>query len=312
MKNVILGLILFCGIAFAAEFVVSSASGEKINEISGVIYSKNEAALSSKMGGFISAFFVEEGDRVKQGQTLFEIDQNAAQTSQSAAKAAIEEAKKNLGRYKTLFDKGVISQNELERIEIDYEVKKAGLAQSEGALKYSVVKAPFDGVIAKKNFSVGSFAAPGQPIVIVQSDKGLRFRATTGEAQAKNFTLGQQVGINAAGKKYDAKILSVTNIGAMNYEIRAEIANQDGLTPGVYAALQGATNDASAFSVSPSTLTKRGGVIGVFENANGIAKFYPVKVIQERADSVLVSGVKGGMKLIVSPKASLLDGAKVQ
>lgn len=312
MRNIIIGLILFYNMSFAGDFVVANVNGDKINEIAGVIYSKNEASLSTKMGGFISAFFVEEGDSVKKGQTLFEIDQNEALASSSAAKAAFSEAKKNLERYKILFSKGVISQNELERVEIDYEAKKSALAQSEGALKYAVVKAPFDGVISKKNFNTGSFVAPGQPIVVLQSDKGLRFRAVMGEAQAKSFAINQQVKVVVSNKTYDAKVLSLTNIGAMNYELRAELAKPEDLTPGLYASLQGKISDANAFNVPPSVLTKRGGVIGVFVNVNKTAKFYPVNVLQEKADAVLVSGIKSGMKLVVAPKASLLDGAKVE
>lgn len=312
MKKIALILSILFGVAFSAEFVVPNSSGEKINEISGVTYSKNEAALSSKTGGFIKSFSVEEGEFVKAGQTLFEIDQNEAMAGKDAAKASFDEAAKNLDRYKKLLEQGVISQNEFEKTEINYAAKKSLYTQSENGVKYAIVKAPFSGVVTKKFFSVGSFVSPSQPVIIVQDLKSVRFKANAGEAAAKNLSVNMPVSIKVAGKSYDAKISSLTNSSAMNYEIKADFTNKDAIAPGLYATLEVKQTDNSAFSVPPSVLTKRGGIIGVFANVNGIAKFTPVKIVQERADSVLVSGLKPAMRLIVSPKASLIDGGKAE
>ncbi len=312
MKKILLTLALAVSIGLTADFIVPNGNGEKINEISGVTYSKNEAALSSKTGGFIKSFSVEEGEFVKAGQTLFEIDQNEAMASKDAAKASFDEAAKNLDRYKKLLEQGVISQNEFEKAEINYAAKKSLYVQSENGVKYAIVKAPFNGIVTKKFFSVGSFVSPSQPVVIVQDVKSVRFKANAGEAAAKNLSVNMPVSIKIAGKSYEAKVSSLTNSSAMNYEIKADFINKDTIAPGLYATLEAKQTDASAFSVPPSVLTKRGGIIGVFANVNGIAKFIPVKIVQERADSVLVGGLKPAMKLIVSPKASLIDGGKVE
>lgn len=312
MKNTVLTAIFACSLAMASEFIVPNSSGEKINEISGVTYSKNEAALSSKTGGFIKSISVEEGDFVKTGQTLFEIDQNEAVAGKDAAKASFDEAAKNLERYKALLSEGVISQNEFEKMQINYAAKKSLYAQSENSVKYAIVKAPFSGVVTKKFFSVGAFVSPSQPIVIVQDSKSVRFKANIGEAAVKNLSVNMPVNIKVAGKNYDAKIASITNYSAMNYEIKADFTTKDILAPGLYATLESKQLDATAFNVPPSVLTKRGGIIGVFANVNGVAKFMAVKIIQERTDSVLVSGLKPAMKLIISPKASLVDGGKAE
>ncbi|MEY4505343.1 MAG: hypothetical protein RL154_1643 [Pseudomonadota bacterium] len=312
MRGIFLGFVLFCATLFSAEFVVPATSGDKVTDIPGVVYSKNEASLASKSGGFVKTILVEEGEKVKTGQTLFEIDQNEAIAMQAASKASLDEATKNLTRYRSLFEKGVISQSELEKAEVNFASKKAAFAQSENSIKYAVVKAPFSGIVVKKNGSVGTFVNAGQPIIILQSDRDLRFKASVGEAQVKNLTLNMTVSIIALGKTFEAKIASITNSSAMNYEIKADFAKPDGLTPGLYATLQSKVGDENGFNLPPSVLTKRGGVIGVFTNVNGVAKFYPIKIVQERADSVLASGVKAGMKLIVSPKVSLNDGEKVQ
>lgn len=298
-------------------------------ELSAVVYSKDESAVSTKIGGYIKKFYVEEGETVKKGALLFEVDAPSveagvvsATANSAAAKAAYLDAKKDMERYKNLFEKGVVSEKEYERAKLNYEVKNqsyiAGQAlasQAKGELGYSVVRAPMDGVVLKKYLTVASLANPGQPVLLFSGKGDLRIRADIYDSDLKNLKVGDFVKFKAQNSLKEAKILSITPSGANSrgFMLRAVPKELDGLYSGMFVKILSnqATNDSVA-RVPLTVIAKRGGMTGVFAYQNGIAKFIPVKIKTSGGDFAVVDGVLGGTKLIENPKESLMDGQKAE
>lgn len=310
-------------------YTVDKGSGASA-ELSAVVYSKNESAVSTKIGGYIKKFYVEEGEAVKKGTLLFEVDAPSveagvisATANSAAAKAAYLDAKRDMERYKNLFEKGVVSEKEYERAKLNYEVKNqsyiAGQAfatQAKGEQGYSSVRAPMDGIVLKKYLTVASLANPGQPVLLFSGSGDLRIRADVYDSDVKNLKVGDTVKFKAQNIQKEAKILSITPSGAnaRGFMLRAEPKNTDGLYSGMFVKIlptQAVTNDSTA-KIPLTVLTKRGGMTGAFAYQNGIAKFIPVKVKSSGGDFAVVEGVFFGAKLIENPKESLMDGQKAE
>ncbi len=311
----------------AAPKLYTVGSKTSQSELSAVVYSKNESAISSKISGYVKKIYVEEGDSVKRGTPLFEIDATgteaaaiSANANYLSAKATAEDAKKDLERYKNLLDKGVVSEKEYERMKLNYEVKSQMLSSSSAMLKqarneqgYSLVRAPMDGVVLKKYLTTASLAMPGQPVVLLSGKNDLRIRADVYVEELDNFKVGQTVSFKNGAKVVDAKVVSLTPSGAnaRNFSLRAEPLSQEGLYSGMFVKLL--TKSAQGqLAIPVNTVTKRGGIVGVFEYASGIAKFKAVKIKKQNGDTVAVDGINLGMKLIENPKESLQDGQRVE
>jgi len=311
----------------AAQKLYTASGAASSSELSAIVYSKNESVVSSKISGYIKKLFVEEGDSVKKGSPLFEIDTagtQAAAISANAnylsAKASAQDAKKDLERYKNLFEKGVVSEKEFERMKLNSEIKSQMLSSADAMLKnaqneqgYSLVRAPIDGVVLKRYLTVASMAMPGQPVVLLSGKNDLRIRADVYESELQNFKVGQMLSFKAGDKTEEAKILSITpsGAGARNFSLKAEPKNQAGLYSGMFVKLLSPSSK-NQISLPISTLTKRAGIAGVFEQTNGVLKFRAVKIKKQGSDSIIVEGIAAGSKIVENPKESLQDGQKAE
>ncbi len=158
------------------------------------------ATITPKVSANIVKFLVQEGDKVKNGQALAQLDKtdymvgkNAAEAQVQAAEAgvmqaeaAFEKMSNDYERYKKLKKQGSISESDYESVESGYKQTEAGLAAAKAQvemaksslnnynnqLAYTTIKAPFDGYISMKRGEIGEMASPAVPMFeIVQTDK---------------------------------------------------------------------------------------------------------------------------------------------
>lgn len=131
--------------------------------------------IRSRVKGFLDKIYVDEGKKVKKGQLLFSISDDLYQSEVAKAKAnthiAIAEAKAaeiTMNNMKMLVDKGVVNKTEWElakakfqSLQAKVEEAKANQLTAEINLSHAHVKAPFDGIIDRFPFKVGSVIDEG-------------------------------------------------------------------------------------------------------------------------------------------------------
>lgn len=135
--------------------------------------------LAAKVSGFVTAVHVDEGQAVKKGDVLIEIDPSDYENALTATKAELtsveakqKDAEKNYKRISSLYSHGAVSQQQFDSVQSSYSAIKAkydGLsakvAQAELNLKNTKVIAPSDGTIAKRSVEVGQLIAQGVPML---------------------------------------------------------------------------------------------------------------------------------------------------
>jgi RND family efflux transporter MFP subunit len=304
MKKLI-SILALCVALFAGAGTYEVGTGGFVSkkEFSASVYSKSEISISSRMPGFVKRVAVEEGDRVRVGQVLFEIDA-------TGSKAELADAKRDFERYKVLLDGGVVSEREFEKIKLAYELKKEQFS-------YSIITSPIDGVVTKKFVNAGSMAMPSQPVLSVSGKNDLRVQAVIDEKDAIGIKVGNVFStlVPTLSKTIKTKVVSITPNPSSphSFLLKGELEGAKELNAGMYAKIRFDEKSASGgMTVLASTLTKRGGIVGVFALEGVNAKFYPVKIISQNSDAVEVEGVKKGQKLILYPKATLADGQKAE
>ncbi len=144
------------------------------NAFPATVRGSQDIEIRSNVSGFIVKVCVDEGDKVKKGQVLFEIDHSIYEASYNNAKANLEVAKANLETAKitaanknVLYGKGIISEYEKQLADNQLESSKAAVAQAEANLHsaktnldYSYVLSPSDGVVGTIPFRIGSLVGP--------------------------------------------------------------------------------------------------------------------------------------------------------
>ena len=174
------------GTEVMAEKVVRGTVQQKVTG-SGQIKPAVQVKVSAQVAGKIIRIYVKEGDQVKKGQLLVELDPQKykasverAQSSLLAAKANEKKAKSDLDRTKELYQKHLISEADLEAAEANYEAAvsnrlqaEASLKEAQDALDKTMLYSSIDGVVTKVNKEEGEMTLGAQfqeDVILVVSD----------------------------------------------------------------------------------------------------------------------------------------------
>jgi HlyD family secretion protein len=305
------------------------------------VKSETEVTLSAQRTGRVVRLPVKEGDRVKAGQLIARLDlteeEVQAESVLEQSRATFDEADKNLQRMQGLFDKGMISQQDLDAVRRAYEVAKSqyDAARDDVRVKkdYSVIRAPFDGVISKKYTEVGEMLMPGKQIVTLVNPDRIYVLATIDEVDVGRLKRGLPVTITVdafPGEIYRGTIRRISPIvsGGKLETRTADVwiyfdKKQPQIKPGMSADVEIlVTTLQNVLSVPSQAVVERGGKKQVFVAEGGplkpgdttVARLRPIKVGETNWSFTQVAGgLKTGEWVITTPEASgLKDGAKIK
>ncbi len=161
----------------AARVKVWKVKKQRISErlsFTGTIQAWKKITITPDIAGKVSNIYVEEGDRVKKGQLLAELDTRSirlqieqGEAALAAAEANYKDAKRNMERMERLKEENAVSEQQYEKVKLAFEAAEAQLQQAQAALnlarhnfEVSMMRAPFDGIIASKNAEVGDVINP--------------------------------------------------------------------------------------------------------------------------------------------------------
>lgn len=153
--------------------------------------------IRARVQGFLNKIFVDEGEEVKKGQLLFQIDPNEFEIEVSKAKAnvsnSIAEAKTaevELSRVKTLLAKNIVAPSELEMVEAKLNAARAKVEEArseqknaETRLSYTLVRSPFDGMIDRIPLKTGSLIDAGSLLTTISDTRDVYAYFTVSESE---------------------------------------------------------------------------------------------------------------------------------
>lgn len=240
--------------------------------LSGSVVSDNQKMITSRYMGYVKNMAVSEGDIVKKGQLLYEIDSKEIESAERQVDLAISQARlslqmnknqynnvlTNLARHERLYKKKMVSKYELEMLQLaaknledmvqiaQQQVKQALAKKEEVLNQYNYLKilAPNDGVIVDKRLNEGEMAMPGMPAVVLTDLSKLTIVAELSETQLKYINLGKKVDIEipSIGFQTVGEITSIipsSNPMTHKFKIKMsfEHSERSSVYPGMYAKI---------------------------------------------------------------------------
>jgi HlyD family secretion protein len=305
------------------------------------VKSETEVTLSAQRTGRVIKLPVREGDIVKSGTLIAQLDltEESVQTENALAqsKATYEEAGKNLKRSEDLFNKGMIAQQDLDAVRRAYEVAKSqyqsSIADAGVKRDYSVIRAPFSGVIAKKYTEVGELLLPGKQIVQLVNPDRVYVLATIDEVDVGKLRIGQLVTISVdafPGEKFKGAVRRISPIvsGGKLETRTADVwiyfnESQKRIKPGMSADVEIlVTTLANVLSVPSQAVVDRSGKKQIYiaegsalkPGDKTVAKLKPIQVGETNwSFTQITDGLTHGEYVITTPEAEgLKDGATVK
>ena len=213
------------------------------NTRAGSVTACRRAKLAPPLGGRIDKLLVREGDRVKAGQVLVELwnddlsarerisveQRGTAQAHVREACQVADNARRNAERTRALRDKGFVSEERVDQAESEAKARQAGcdsaraqvqeasarIGASRADTSRTVVKAPFDGIVAEVNGEVGEYLTPSPPGIMTLpaidliDDSCLYVSAPIDEVDAAQLKVGMtgRISLDAyRGKHFTGKL----------------------------------------------------------------------------------------------------------
>jgi multidrug efflux system membrane fusion protein len=165
-------------------------------ETNGMVATKDEMRLSFKVAGVIKSIAVEEGQSVKQGQKLAEIELTEINAQVAQARALQEKSERDLARGERLYADEVITLEQLQDLRTQAALQKAQLAGAQFNRGYSAITAPYDGVVLRKLSQERELVPAGQPVLVVGGrNRGYIVRAALSDREVVQLKLGDRAQI---------------------------------------------------------------------------------------------------------------------
>jgi RND family efflux transporter MFP subunit len=292
--------------------------------VSGALAPRHDVAITSPFAGeVLDAVLVDEGQRVRRGQVLARFRTLVASPAAASAEAAYRIATTDYQRMKNLFEKGAASQADLDNAEATMRSAEANRASANQRLAETSVRAPIDGVIARRDVQSGDRVGDGDPMFRLVNTSELEFQATVPAEYARRVKVGATVSLSVSGiaagpieGRVD-RVNAVADAATRQVRVYVIVPNRDGRLAGdLFASGNLLLERARGVVAVPPAAVRRdasgasfvwvanGGTIARRDVTTGLA--------DEGADRVeVLSGLAAGDVAIVGPIEGLTDGQPV-
>jgi RND family efflux transporter MFP subunit len=306
---------------------ITEAKPEAFNhylEVQGKVDGEDNIAVSAQMAGSITAVYVKEGDPVRKGQVLAQIDNSVMQQQIASTKQQLDFATSMFVKQKALWDKQIGSEVQYLTSKNTKENLEKALATLNDQLEMTRIKSPINGSVEEVNLKVGQMASPGLPAVRVVNFSTVKVVAEIAEAYAPKVKPGDKVIVYfpdfnteiQSQIRFTSKYINPINrtfqsevrLGPSKVEYRANMM--------AVVKINDYSNPA-AFAV-PITLirdSQSGKYIYVAKEENGklVARRLQVTVGSTyNGLAEITDGVAAGQKIITTGFNSLIDGELIQ
>lgn len=183
-------------------------------EVRGEVESRLNVDLSAEMNGRIDKINVKEGDKVRKGQTLIELDASVIRNNIAELKTNLELAETVYKRQENLWNQKIGTEIQYLEAKNNYEALKSKLNSLYSQLDMAMVKAPFSGTVDELPARLGQMASPGMPLLRLISPEDMYIQAEVSERFIGRFKEGDSVQVRfpSMNKDVSTTISSVSDV----------------------------------------------------------------------------------------------------
>jgi membrane fusion protein (multidrug efflux system) len=302
--------------------------------ISGSLQAKKQADLRAEVSAIVMQVVKDNGDKVQKGDVLVRLDDtafrqalNSAQEAERAAQQSFDQAERQLNRLKTLSNSGAVSTQAKEDAELRRNAAQSDLAaartrvvQDSQQLARTEVRAPFAGIVGKREVSSGDTAQIGKALLKVIDPTSIRLEGFVPSDQVMQIKPGQVVNFYINGshdQTFEGKIERISPVAdATTRQVGVQVAlsNNNQLTVGLFAEGRVQTDIKQGLTIPESSLIQQGDHAYVWRVQKGVLNKVEIKLGArdlQSGDYAIDAGLNEGESILRHPRGALVDGATV-
>lgn len=293
--------------AFEVEAVGTARANESVD-------------VTSKTSNIIKSIRFEEGDFLRRGDVLVELDDAEAQAALAEARAALADSENQYKRSRELHAQQALSVSQLETIEATLKTARARVDAAEARVADTVIRAAFDGRTGLRRISVGGLVTPATVITTLDDISVIKLDFTVPETSFFMLRKGLPVTAVSAGLPNRTFVGKVTGIDSRidpitrSVIVRAVIDNKDGaLQPGMFMTVTLQGEPTPTLVIPEGAIVPQQGRAFVFVVTDDIAERREVRIGRRRPGEVeIVSGLAEHDVVVVEGTQNIRDGSRVR
>lgn len=282
----------------------------------------NEAVtVAPEIAGRIERIAFREGQTVKAGDVLVELDASILRAERAKARSDLTLARANHDRAFRLANQGMGTVRARDEALGAFQAAEANFALAEARLQKATLRAPLSGVVGLRTISVGAYVAPGERIVELADIDPIKLDFRVPELALSNVRRGQRVRITVDAlpdKVFEGDIYAIdpiVDVSGRAIRLRARIPNPNGeLSPGLFArVLLVVERRENALLVPESAIFAKGDKQLVYRVVNGRAVQTVVMLGKRRPGQVeILSGLGRDALVVTAGHQQIREGAHLK
>ncbi len=299
---------------------VRSLTRPRFESAVGSIEPIHESSVASKILARVSEVKVNAGQTVEEGEVLIRLNDEdllarlkQAEAQRDAASAQVQQAAADLGRAQQLVAARAISTAEVESAVTADKTSRAELDRAERAveeanvvLAYSIVTAPFSGVVVEKKVQAGDTVIPGQTLLTIYDPNQMQLVANVRESLAMKLKVGQQLPAKLDALEHQClavirEVVPQADIGSRSFQVKVSGPCPSGIYSGMFGRLLLPLED-ETISLVPAAAIRRVGqltLVDVVEAGSTLRR--NVRIGRTLGDEVeVLSGLTVGEVVLLS------------
>ena len=252
-----LGLLFLASLAqatateLATAFRIVTASSQSVPQervINAVIEAVHKSTVSAQTSGRVTEIHFDVDDYVPKGSVIMRLRDRQQRAALKSAQARHKEAKAEFQRAQEIFAKKLIARSVYDKAEADLKAAAASLEQAQEQLNYTVIKAPYSGIVTQRHIEVGETASVGKPLISGLSLEHLRATSALPQAHIASVReLSRAHVILPDGARVAGSKLTISPHAdpvTHSFQVRVDLPEgQHGVYPGMFSKLAFVTGE---------------------------------------------------------------------
>ncbi|MCQ0988685.1 efflux RND transporter periplasmic adaptor subunit [Jiella marina] len=263
---------------------------------------------------------VNSGDRLAEGDLIFELDSRAARAELADARATYEEARQELRRFEELQDRNVSSEARIETARAVFRRAEAALRLANANLEDRRLVAPFEGVLGAFDLDAGEYVEPATVVSTFEDLSAVEAEFALPERYFARARKGQTVRLQA--RPYPERVFTGEvdfiapgiDPGSRSFNVRVLVDNEDrALASGMFVSTELVFETYEALTVPDDAVISEGSATYVFTVADGTARRTDVALGASREGRIEIEqGLDPASRVVVTGWDTLSDGSPVE
>jgi len=299
---------------------VTAAPLQETLEAVGSLDAEESVDIRPEVEGEITSIRLTEGQTVKKGDLLLQIDESKQAATVAEAEADHKLAQETIHRADMLLADGTISQQEHDQTHANFTRMEASLALAKKRLTEYTLTAPFDGILGRRFVSVGQYVNPQTTLVSIYDLDRMKLNFSVPERYSAKIQPGQTLRLKVAAyseETFAGEIYLIeprVDPGTRTVQVRAYVPNSDlRLKPGMFANVEITVGTKpKALTIPEECLFPNAGGFAVYRSHEGVAELVPVETgLRVPGKVEILKGLQAGDQVARSGNLRLSPGRKL-